>query len=95
MHTSEINIRDPYVLVHNGAYYLYGTRSETCWGAGGRLRLLHQPGYGKLARSCRNFKTAGRILRGKRLTPDDWTCIDGTLYCLYNGVKTLALRRNL
>ena len=32
MHTSEINIRDPYVLVHDGAYYLYGTRSETCWG---------------------------------------------------------------
>lgn len=32
MKTSEVNIRDPYVLVHEGKYYLYGTRSATCWG---------------------------------------------------------------
>ena len=30
--TDEINIRDPFVLVHEGKYYLYGTRGETCWG---------------------------------------------------------------
>ena len=30
---SEINIRDPFVLVHDGVYYLYGTRGATCWGA--------------------------------------------------------------
>lgn len=28
----DINIRDPFVLVHNKKYYLYGTRSKTCWG---------------------------------------------------------------
>ena len=28
----EVNIRDPYVLLDKGKYYLYGTRSETCWG---------------------------------------------------------------
>lgn len=32
MHTSEINIRDPFVLVHEGKYYMYGTRGETAWG---------------------------------------------------------------
>ena len=32
MKTSEINIRDPFVLTHNGRYYLYGTRGATCWG---------------------------------------------------------------
>lgn len=32
MKRNEINIRDPFVLVHQGAYYLYGTRGETCWG---------------------------------------------------------------
>ena len=32
MKRQEINIRDPYVLVHGGKYYLYGTRSATCWG---------------------------------------------------------------
>ena len=30
--TDEINIRDPFVLVHQGTYYLYGTRGATCWG---------------------------------------------------------------
>ena len=32
MKTNEINIRDPFVLLHEGKYYLYGTRSATCWG---------------------------------------------------------------
>ncbi|MBQ6528370.1 MAG: family 43 glycosylhydrolase [Clostridia bacterium] len=32
MRTEEINIRDPFVLTWNGAYYLYGTRGATCWG---------------------------------------------------------------
>lgn len=27
----DINIRDPFVLVENGKYYLYGTRGETAW----------------------------------------------------------------
>lgn len=31
MKTTEINIRDPYILVHGSKYYLYGTRSATCW----------------------------------------------------------------
>ena len=32
MLTNEINIRDPFVLVDDGKYYLYGTRGATCWG---------------------------------------------------------------
>ena len=32
MKRTDINIRDPFVLVYEGAYYLYGTRGETCWG---------------------------------------------------------------
>ena len=32
MKLTDINIRDPFVLVHEGAYYLYGTRGATCWG---------------------------------------------------------------
>lgn len=30
--TSEINIRDPFVYVENGVYYMTGTRGPTCWG---------------------------------------------------------------
>lgn len=29
---AQINIRDPFVLVHDGKYYMYGTRGTTCWG---------------------------------------------------------------
>ena len=32
MRTDEVNIRDPYLLIVDGTCYLYGTRSETCWG---------------------------------------------------------------
>ncbi len=31
---TDINIRDPFVLVHEGKYYLYGTRGDECWGKG-------------------------------------------------------------
>lgn len=32
MKLSEIHIRDPYVLVYEKTYYLYGTRGATAWG---------------------------------------------------------------
>lgn len=32
MNAQQVNIRDPFVLLHDGKYYLYGTRSATCWG---------------------------------------------------------------
>ncbi|MDF2538548.1 MAG: glycosyl hydrolase family 43 [Herbinix sp.] len=32
MKTSEIIIRDPFILTYEGKYYMYGTRSFTCWG---------------------------------------------------------------
>lgn len=32
MRLEDINIRDPFVLTWDGAYYLYGTRGPTCWG---------------------------------------------------------------
>ncbi len=31
MKFSDINIRDPFVLVYDGKYYLYGTRAENTW----------------------------------------------------------------
>lgn len=32
MRTNEIHIRDPFVLVEGGKYYMYGTRGATAWG---------------------------------------------------------------
>ena len=34
MNTTDIVIRDPFILADGGRYYLYGTRSETAWGHG-------------------------------------------------------------
>ena len=34
MKTTDIVIRDPFILADDGRYYLYGTRSETAWGHG-------------------------------------------------------------
>lgn len=34
MKADEINIRDPFILVENQAYYMYGTRGETAWSNG-------------------------------------------------------------
>lgn len=32
MKSGDINIRDPYILMHEDNYYMYGTRAKTCWG---------------------------------------------------------------
>ena len=34
MKRNEINIRDPYILLEEGTYYMYGTRGAECWGKG-------------------------------------------------------------
>ena len=34
MKLSEINIRDPFILTHEGKYYMYGTRAKYTWGDG-------------------------------------------------------------
>lgn len=126
MKTNEINLRDPYVLLHDGRYYLYGTRSETCWGEAdgfdcyvsddrenweGPTEIFHRPeGFwadrAYWAPECVYWQGAFYLITtlgaadkkkgiyalradspmgpfvpwGERLTPDDWACIDGTLY---------------
>ncbi len=126
MKREDINIRDPYVLVDDGKYYLYGTRSDTCWGEAfgfdcyvssdlenfeGPIEIFKRPeGFFatenywapecyKVDGACylvttfggKEFKKGIYILKSdnptgpfelysKRLTPEDWTCIDGTLY---------------
>ena len=128
MKREDINIRDPYVLIHEGRYYLYGTRSATCWGEAdgfdcyissdleeyeGPIEIFHRPeGFfadaNYWAPECYEWKgafylvvTLGTldgsrkkgtyILRAEnptgpfqvysgKITPEDWTCIDATLY---------------
>ena len=126
MKREEINIRDPFVLVDDGKYYLYGTRSETCWGEAfgfdcyvsedlenydGPIEIFKRPeGFFatesfwapecyKLGNKYYLVTTFGGkdIKKGiyilvsdkptgpftiysRRLTPDNWTCIDGTIY---------------
>ena len=132
MYTNEINIRDPYVLVHDGSYYLYGTRSNTCWGNAegfdcykssdmehwdgpmeifrrpvdffatesfwapecyyynGRFYLLTTFGGPKMKKGIyllvSDHPDGGFVPYGGRLTPENWTCIDATLYFENNHV---------
>lgn len=126
MKREEVNIRDPYVLLHNGMYYLYGTRSTTCWGTADgfdcyKSRDLNEwEGPVEVFRRSEDFFAdrnfwapecycvEGRFyfvttlgsqdgkkgiyilhadspegpfeMYSERLTPEDWSCIDGTLY---------------
>ena len=126
MHRAEINIRDPYVLAYEGKYYLYGTRSESCWGEmdgfdcyvstdleefEGPCEIFKRP-EGFFANRCYwapecyfhngsfylvttlgadDVKNGIYVLKADgptgpfavysdRVTPVDWTCIDGTLW---------------
>ena len=138
MDTSQINIRDPFILCHNGIYYLFGTDSATVWQ--GRpdgfdcytgTDLVNWDGPFKVFRqdddffSDRNFwapecfevdgrffliTTFGAASRKKGvyalvadsphgpfvmhsegpLTPQDWSCIDGTLFIDQDGVPYLV-----
>lgn len=134
MKTTDINIRDPYVLLHDGHYYLYGTRSATCWGPAegfdcymsddlenwdgpfeifkrsddffatqnfwapecyaynGAFYLVTTLGNPSIKKGIYVLKSDSPKgpfeLYGKRLTPEDWTSIDGTLY-FENGVPYL------
>lgn len=132
MKTSEVNIRDPYILPYEGKYYLYGTRSATCWGPAdgfdcyvssdlenwdGPIEIFHRPdGFfadqNYWAPECYEYQGAFYLVTtlgasdGKKgiyalkadsptgpfvpysecLTPEDWTCIDGTLYFKENDI---------
>lgn len=37
MKLNEINIRDPFILTHEGKYYMYGTRARYTWGDGSKF----------------------------------------------------------
>ena len=126
MKTDQINIRDPYILPYGGKYYLYGTRSETCWSEAfgfdcysssdlenweGPKEVFRRPDRFFAtecywAPECYEYNGAFYLLTtfggaqikkgiyllkadrpdgsfmpfGARLTPEDWTCIDATLY---------------
>ncbi len=139
MKRKDINIRDPYVLVHDGKYYLYGTRSDTCWTEAdgfdcyvgesleefeGPIEIFHRPEgffatkeywapecyfhqgmfylvttFGAEDRKkgiyvLRSSSPTGPFLPyGDRLTPEDWNCIDGTVF-FEDGVPYLIFSRS-
>ena len=125
MKRNEICIRDPFVLTWEGKYYLYGTRSATCWGPAegfdcyvsadlenweGPLEIFRRPEGFFADRhywapecverdgsfflfatlGCADRKDGVYLLKSgaptgpftfcSRLTPEDWSCIDGTYW---------------
>ena len=139
MKRTEINIRDPFVLCHEGTYYLYGTRSATCWGEadgfdcyvsrdlenwegpvevfrrpegfwadrcywapecyayGGAFYLITTLGAGDRKTGVYALRAASPVgpfeIYSGCLTPEDWNCIDGTLY-FENGHPYLVFSRS-
>lgn len=131
MKTNEINIRDPFVLLHDDKYYLYGSRVGEQKGfdvyIGDDLENWSEPkqifaasddfwgktDFGAPEVHCyegrfymfASFKADG-ICRGTailvsdtpdgifsvhnpRVTPEDWECLDGTLY-VENGTPYMV-----
>lgn len=136
MKTTEITIRDPFILNDNGTFYLYGTRSETAWAHGsgfdvyesfdlenwvGPKEIFKKPeGFWAdkeyWAPECikangqyylvATFGTENRpkgihilvadnptgpfeLLTDKPVTPEDWNCIDGSVFIDKNNVSWL------
>ncbi len=126
MNCEQVNIRDPFILPCDGVYYLYGTRSATCWGPAdgfdcytstdlvnwdGPFEVFHRPenffadrsywapecirvgkyfyliatlggeGAKKGVYALRAESPLGPFVPySRRLTPDIWACIDGTVF---------------
>lgn len=126
MNCEKVNIRDPFILPYEGVYYLYGTRSATCWGPAdgfdcytsadlvnwdGPFEIFHRPdgffadraywapecvrhgeyfylvatlggeGVKKGVYALRAPAPGGPFVPySQRLTPEDWSCIDGTVF---------------
>lgn len=131
MKNSEINLRDPFVLLYDGKYYLYGSRAEKQsgfdvyisedlenWSTPKSVFELGGDFWGTI--DCwapevhyykgkfymfASFKAEG-VCRGtsilvsdtpdgefqvhnSRVTPDNWECLDGTLY-IENGTPYMV-----
>ena len=135
MRKDDIFLRDPYILVDENKYYLYGTRSETCWKESfgfdcyvsndlenfeGPIEIFKRPdgffatenywapecykinnsyylvttfGAPTIKKGIYILKSASPTgpfeLYSKRLTPDKWECIDGTLH--FENEKTYLI----
>ena len=64
MKNTEINIRDPFVLVEDGPYYMYGTRAATCWGAADGFDCYvskDMDDWADLSKCSINRRTSGQI----------------------------------
>lgn len=137
--TGEIHLRDPFVLTHEGKYYLYGTRGRTAWSAGsgfdvfvsenledwdGPYPIFENDGsfpfwatknfwapevhsYKGAFYLFASFKSDERC-RGTQIlkadspvgpfvplteypvTPENWECLDGTLYVSPSGIPYMV-----
>ncbi len=136
MKITDVNIRDPYILLYDGRYYLYGTRSATAWGPAdgfdcyvsedleawegpteifrrpegffadqnywapeciyrdGAFYLITTLGAGDRKKGIYALKSSSPMgpfeVYSGRLTPEDRTCIDGTVYFETDGTPVLV-----
>ena len=82
MKSSEINIRDPFVLVHGGQYYLYGTRGPTCWGEADGFDVYVSRDMEEWAGPAECFHNDGAFFARRNYWAPEVHCVDGAFYML-------------
>ena len=83
MKREEINIRDPFVLVYDGKYYLYGTRGATCWGEADGFDCY-------VGTDLEEFEGPFVPYSDGSITPKEWASLDGTLYVDTDGTPYMV-----
>ena len=95
MKNTEINIRDPFVLVEDGTYYMYGTRAATCWGAADGFDCYvskDMEGWDGPFRCSINRRTSGQIRNC--WAPEVHTSTGG-FYYMFATLRTAAFMGEL
>lgn len=82
MKRESINIRDPFVLVHEGAYYLYGTRGPTCWGEADGFDVYTSRDLENWEGPFECFHNDGSFFARKNYWAPEVYCIRGAFYML-------------
>ncbi len=92
MKTDEINIRDPFVLVHGGKYYLYGTRGETCWGSADGFDVYVGQDLKNWEGPIVCFHNDGSFWADRNYWAPEVHCVNGAFY-MFASFKSDSRRR--
>lgn len=80
MRLQNINIRDPFILLHDGTYYLYGTRARTAWGPADGFDAYRSDDLVEWEGPFEVFHNDGTFWATKCYWAPECICLDGIFY---------------